>query len=280
MHYFGLGCSCPIYRNEDNHDYITKGNKLKQKQQLKERFYITSYLQVPHRPGEACVTVGRKKCRFQAVFKRTMPPDFFSTQPQHTLQKDKPYQEIPLIRDCCNHKGSFTLFIPYNHRSQDQLLKFQTSFYKTISSEFLVQGNFKHTQFSREHWYWLDSNSQPLAPKVKALSIELTWLLIILGKTQSSWLGSLKYTLFTHAWSKKHKTRVVSSGWTESELRFQKLPVFSKKKGHILLWTLVSDKILFEMWQLNLVKFLFWCIFSSKGWIVITIRVYFGNLWS
>ena len=54
----------------------------------------------------------------------------------------------------------------FNHRSRDQLLEFHTSFYETISSEFLVQGNFKHTQFSREHcWYWRDSNSQPLAPK-------------------------------------------------------------------------------------------------------------------
>ena len=53
----------------------------------------------------------------------------------------------------------------YNHRSRDQLLKYRTSFYKTISSEFLVQGNFKHTQFSTEQWYWRDSNSQPLAPK-------------------------------------------------------------------------------------------------------------------
>ena len=66
----------------------------------------------------------------------------------------------------------------FNHRSRDQLLEFRTSFYETISSEFLVQGNFKHTQFSRENWYWRDSNSQPLAPKASAVSIELTWLLL------------------------------------------------------------------------------------------------------
>ena len=42
----------------------------------------------------------------------------------------------------------------FNHRSRDQLLKFRTSFYETISSEFLAQGNLKHTQCSREHWYW------------------------------------------------------------------------------------------------------------------------------
>ena len=67
--------------------------------------------------------------------------------------------------------------VPYsdhiNHRSRDQLLEFRTNFYETISSEFLVQGNFKHTQFSREQWYWRDSNSQPLAPKASAVSIEL-----------------------------------------------------------------------------------------------------------
>ena len=65
----------------------------------------------------------------------------------------------------------------FNHRSRDQLLEFCMSFYETISSEFLGQGNFKHTQFSREHWYWQDSNSQPLVPKASSVSIELTWLL-------------------------------------------------------------------------------------------------------
>ena len=43
-----------------------------------------------------------------------------------------------------------TIFI---HRSRNQLLEFRTSFYETISSELLVQGNFMHTLFSREHWY-------------------------------------------------------------------------------------------------------------------------------
>ena len=92
--------------------------------------------------------------------------------------QDKQHHEKPLIRDCCNHKGRCTLNQTiFNHRSQDQLLEFRMSFYETISSEFLVQRNFKHTQFSREHWHWRDSNSQPLAPKASAVSIELTWLL-------------------------------------------------------------------------------------------------------
>ena len=29
------------------------------------------------------------------------------------MAQDKPYHEKPLIRDCCNHKGSCTLFRPY-----------------------------------------------------------------------------------------------------------------------------------------------------------------------
>ena len=71
--------------------------------------------------------------------------------------------------------------VPYsdhiNHPSRDQLLEFRTSFYETISVEFLVQGNFNHTQFSREQWYWRDSNSHLSHPKWAAVLIELTWLL-------------------------------------------------------------------------------------------------------
>ena len=49
-------------------------------------------------------------------------------------------------------RGTVHYRIIFNHRSRDRLLEFRTRFYKTISSEFLVQENFKHTQFSREHW--------------------------------------------------------------------------------------------------------------------------------
>ena len=83
-------------------------------------------------------------------FKCTMPPDFvipcnLSTLYRcslTTLAQDKPYPEKPLIRDCCNLYPIQDIF---NHRSQDQLLQFRTSFYKTISSEF--QGNFKPLNF-------------------------------------------------------------------------------------------------------------------------------------
>ena len=99
-----------------------------------------------------------------------------STRPQHTLQ---------MFADHCGPRQTIPwetinqgLLQPqFSHRSWDHLLEFRTSFYETIRSEFLVQGNFKHTQFSREHWYWQDLNLQPLAPKARAVSSELTWLL-------------------------------------------------------------------------------------------------------
>ena len=86
-----------------------------------------------------------------------------STRPQYTLQiclltttaQDKPYHEKPLIRVCCNHKGSCTLFRLYS-----------TIAAETIYSEFLVQGNFHESIY----WNWRDSNSQPLAPKASAVS--------------------------------------------------------------------------------------------------------------
>ena len=108
-----------------------------------------------------------------------------STRSQHTLQMFAdhcgPRQTIPwetINQGLLQPQGElYPIQTIYNPRSRDQLLEFRTSFYETISSEFLVQGNFKHTQFSREHWNWRDSNSQPLTPKVSAVSIELTWLL-------------------------------------------------------------------------------------------------------
>ena len=108
-----------------------------------------------------------------------------STWPQHTLQMFAdhygPRQTIPwetINQGLLQPQGElYPIQTIFNHRSRDQLLEFRTSFYQTISSAFLVQGNFKHTQFSREHWNWPDSNSQPLAPKASAVSIELTWLL-------------------------------------------------------------------------------------------------------
>ena len=81
--------------------------------------------------------------------------------------------------DCCNHKGSCILFKSFNYCSWDQLLEFHTSFYETISNEFLVHGNFKHTQFSQEYWYWRDSNLQLLALEASSVLFELTWLINI-----------------------------------------------------------------------------------------------------
>ena len=108
---------------------------------------------------------------------------FNSTRPQHTLQMFADHcgtrQTIPwetINQGLLQPQGElYPIQTIFNHRSRDLLLEFRVIFYKTISSEFLVQGNFKHTQFSREHWHWWDSNSQPLAPKASAVSIELTW---------------------------------------------------------------------------------------------------------
>ena len=107
-----------------------------------------------------------------------------SGRPQHTLQMFTDHyssrQTIPwetINQGLLQPQGElYPIQTTFNHRSRDQLLKFCTSFYETISSEFLVQGNFKHTQFSWEYWYWRDSISQPLAPKASTVLIKLTWL--------------------------------------------------------------------------------------------------------
>ena len=113
-----------------------------------------------------------------------MPQLCNSAWPQHTLQMFAdhfdPRQTIPwdtINQGLLQPQEEMCIQTIFNHRSPDQLLKFHTSFYETISSEFLVQGNFKHTQFSQEHWYWWDLNSQPLLPKASVVLIELTWLL-------------------------------------------------------------------------------------------------------
>ena len=40
-----------------------------------------------------------------------MPPDF--VVPLTIMAQDEAYHEKPFTRDCCNHKGSCTLFRPY-----------------------------------------------------------------------------------------------------------------------------------------------------------------------
>ena len=131
-------------------------------------------------------TVNMKGEKTQVILSALYPLLCNSTRPQHTLQMFAdhcgPRQTIPAWETTINQgllqpqKELYPIQTIFNHRSRDQLLGFRTSFYEIISSEFLVQGNFKHTQFSREHWDWRDSNTQPLAPKASAVSIELTWL--------------------------------------------------------------------------------------------------------
>ena len=93
-------------------------------------------------------------------FKCTMPPDLIiphglSTPNRYsptTLVQDKAYHEIPLISELLQPEGElYPVHTIYNNCSQDQLLEFCTNFYKTVNSDFLVQGNFKHAQFSWEH---------------------------------------------------------------------------------------------------------------------------------
>ena len=108
----------------------------------------------------------KKRRKNAGDFKCTMPPAFCnSTRPQHTLQMFAdhcgPRQIIPLEtinQGLLQPQGElYPIQTILNHCSQDQLLEFCTSFNETISRGFLVQENFKHTQFSREHWYWRDS---------------------------------------------------------------------------------------------------------------------------
>ena len=86
-----------------------------------------------------------------------------------TVAQSKPYREKPFNQGLLQPQGALypiQTIIPSH-------LEFRTSFHQTISSAFLVQGNFKHTQFSQEHWTWRDSNLQPHAPKARAILIEL-----------------------------------------------------------------------------------------------------------
>ena len=64
----------------------------------------------------------KKKKKKTHDFKCTVPPDFVIPHGLSTLYRcllttmaqNKPYHEKQLNRDCCNHKGSCTLFRPYS----------------------------------------------------------------------------------------------------------------------------------------------------------------------
>ena len=125
-----------------------------------------------------------KKKKPQVILSALWPLLCNSTRPQHTLQMfaDHCGPRQPILWETINQgllqlQGElYPIKTIFNHRSRDQLLELCTSFYETISSEFLFQGNFKYTQFHESIGHWRDSNSQPLAPKASAVSIELTWL--------------------------------------------------------------------------------------------------------
>ena len=103
-----------------------------------------------------------------------------SKQPQHALQifadHYGPRHTIPwntIKQGLLQPQKLYPSQSIFNHTGISSL-SFNTSFYETISSEFLVQGNFKHSQISRQHCYWWDLNLQHLAPKASAILIELT----------------------------------------------------------------------------------------------------------
>ena len=86
-------------------------------------------------------------------FECTMPPDLQIFADHCGPRQTMPWETIKqgLLQPQGELYPNQTIF---NHRSWDQLIEFHMSFYETISSEYLVQGNFKHTQFSPEHLRW------------------------------------------------------------------------------------------------------------------------------
>ena len=80
-----------------------------------------------------------------------------SMWPQHTLQMFAdhygPRLTIPwntINQGLLQPQGELYPSQPiFNHRSWHHLLKFRMTFLETISSQFLVQGNFKHTVYTR-----------------------------------------------------------------------------------------------------------------------------------
>ena len=82
--------------------------------------------------------------------------------PQHTLQmftdrcglrQNIPWETI--------NRWLFPIHTILALHIHDQRFKFHTRFYETISTEFFVQGNFNHTQFSQEQWMELTGTQTP-----------------------------------------------------------------------------------------------------------------------
>ena len=91
-----------------------------------------------------------------------------------TVAQEKPYPEKPSSRDCCNHKWcrTWTLYRPLS------TIAATISFWSFVRVS--IQDNYQWIPCPREfqaHSIFMNSNSQPLATKASAVSIELTWLL-------------------------------------------------------------------------------------------------------
>ena len=146
-------------------------------------------------------------------FKCTMPPWLCnSTWPRQTLQMFPdhcgPGHTIPwntINQGLLNlAQGSCTLFKPYLTITA----RISSLSFVQVSSELLVQGNFKHTQFSWEHRYWWDSNSQPLPSKASTLSITLTWLLVSCIWHKINWLQFYQYNKLISLDCQKNQQRL------------------------------------------------------------------------
>ena len=113
-----------------------------------------------------------------------------------TMVQEIPFHEMPLNQELLKLQGElYPSQSTFNHHNQDQLLKFPiirvstgelaaSSLPKRISS---IPNFHESTGTDRARQ---DSNLQPLTPKASAVSIELTWLLLVrCAHSQSSSLS-------------------------------------------------------------------------------------------
>ena len=95
-----------------------------------------------------------------------------------TMAQDKQYHEKTLIRDRCNHKGSCTLFKTILTIAAG-MIQYLRDNWQWVS----CPKEFKHTQFSREQWYWLELATSRTSRKRRFIhqttSLHLRWVGIV-----------------------------------------------------------------------------------------------------
>ena len=108
-------------------------------------------------------------------------------RPQHTLNTcslttlahDKSYHEKPLIRDCCNHEGSCTLFRSYlTVAAGISSSSFVWVSRRQLAVSFLSKGISSTLNFHKSMVLTGLELATTLASKASAVLIELTWLLL------------------------------------------------------------------------------------------------------